>query len=106
MEQLLEMMTDSSLIGNIPSILVVFFGGYIFDIFGRRWTLFLSYFLYGIFIFLPVLTAPSVWAYNLLSNLFSLVLVPCFDSNPIVMDCALPSSYAKANSLTRIGYDV
>ena len=53
--------SELSLWGFPFAIVGVFVSGYIFDIVGRKWTLFVSFTLSSIFVFLIPYTAPHVF---------------------------------------------
>jgi MFS family permease len=59
-------------ISNVPSILMLILSGYIYDIIGRRKTLFASFFFGGVCLFLFPLSKPYIWLYVVSGCLFNI----------------------------------
>lgn len=86
----------------IPGFSMILLGGYIYDIFGRKFSMFLMLFLGGIsFIGIPLL-APHKGGYSL-----SILLINFFTSplsfSPIIQDYVAIESYGKAQAFSLMG---
>jgi len=77
-------------------------GGYIFDIFGRKITLFVLNFLCGLIICLMPWTSPNQNYYVIASVALNLVMTPIAYS-PIIQDCSQKESLGKAVALSMLG---
>jgi len=84
---------------TIPTIIFVLVGGYLFDIFGRRFTTYYSLLVTGaILVFFP-LAAPDANVFTGLVLAFSIANSPVSSSNPLLQDYCDEESFGKANSL-------
>jgi len=102
MKNVIDWEQASGNFGTIPGMVILFCAGFTFDIFGRKWTIAISFLFGGVSIFLYVLCAPSYSGYLIADLLFGFSLGPLGDS-PLVMDYAMKDSTAKLLSWRLIG---
>lgn len=81
-------------VSTIPGMAVLFFAGFLYDIFGRKVTISVSFLCGGISVFLYVLCSPHYSGYLVADLLFGFSLGPLGDS-PLVMDYAMKESTGK-----------
>ena len=86
-----------SMVGTIIS-------GYVYDIVGRRLTLFLSFFIGAILIFFIPYTAPNVFPGLFLIKIFFQICMTAPACCPLVADYIHKDSIGKAASLIGVGY--
>ena len=79
--------------------------GFIYDIFGRRWTIFCSFFLSGLCILSMPLGAPRQWVYIVGNCLFNFVLSP-IRASPLVLDYVTKQSRGTAISFGTMGFSI
>lgn len=86
-------------LNTIPTIIFVLVGGYLFDIFGRRFTTYYSLLVSGaILVFFP-LASPNADIFIGIVLAFSIASAPITSSNPLLQDYCEEESLGKANSL-------
>ena len=99
------MVTSSLIFWSIPgSIIATLLAGYVFDILGRRWTLFSTFGLASIFLFCVPYTAPDVYPWLLLVRVAIGMCVAAPLANPLVAVYVHKDSLGKAASFISIGY--
>ena len=86
-----------------PSIVMTILGGFIFDIFGRRLTVYYMLLIGGFaLVFFPVV-APSHTMYSVLATIVTLMIAPLLTSSPLIQDYVEKDSMAKANAISLMG---
>jgi MFS family permease len=82
---------------------MIILGGFIFDMFGRRLTIYYVLLIAGFaLVFFPVV-APSHTMYIVLVSIVTLMIAPLLTSSPLIQDYVEKDSMAKANALSLIG---
>lgn len=79
-------------------------GGYIFDIVGRRLTLFISFLIGSVFVYCIPYTAPSIFPGLLIVRIGMTLSVSAPASNPLLADYVDKESIGKAATLVSVGY--
>ena len=92
----------ASSINTLPSILVTFFGGYLYDIFGRQFTLYYLVLFSGLTLVLFPALAPEQSGYVLCAFLYNFFITPV-SNNPLVQDYVAKESRGKAVSFSFMG---
>jgi hypothetical protein len=82
---------------TIPSIVTSVIGGYIFDIYGRKFTAYYLLLLSALLICLNPKVAPNLTAYVWIQNLYSLLMSP-ISNLPLINDCVCKSSLGAVSS--------
>jgi 4-hydroxybenzoate polyprenyltransferase len=77
-------------------------GGYIFDIYGRKFTVYFSMLFSGLMIVFVPIAAPSRLGYVTFILLVNVLLSPCATA-PIIQDYVLKESYGKAQAFSKMG---
>ena len=96
-------MTLANSLTFIPIIVMVLIGGYVFDMFGRKFTTFYFILLGGFtLVFFPIV-APDQQMYKILVAVFSLMIAPLIISSPLLQDYVHPQSMGKANAISLMG---
>ena len=83
----------------------VFVSGYVYDIIGRKWTLFVSFTMASFFIFLIPHTAPHLFSLFLVRILFQICLTGPV-SSPLLADYIHKDALGKASALIGMGFVV
>ena len=83
----------------------VFVSGYVYDIIGRKWTLFVSFTMASFFIFLIPHTAPHLFSLFLVRILFQISLTGPV-SSPLLADYIHKDALGKASALIGMGFVV
>ena len=76
--------------------------GYIYDIFGRRWTIFWATFLGGLSLNIIPRGAPNEWMFIAGTSLFNLLICP-LQASPLIIDYVAKESIGTAISFGMIG---
>jgi len=107
---------NESELGTVSSLLVLvglpgamigtFLGGFIFDIFGRRFTLFMSFFMASVLTLTIPYTAPSVIPGLLIVRVLINFSNSMPSSNPLLADYVHKDSIGKAATLVGVGFIV
>ena len=107
---------DEDKLGSVSStiVLVSFPGamigtlgaGYLFDILGRKLTLFGAFFLGSIFVFCIPYTAPNIWPSLVIVRIFITTLFGSTASNPLLADYIHKDAIGKAAALVGLGFVV
>ena len=107
---------DESELGTISSLLVLvglpgamigtFMGGFIFDIFGRRFTLFMSFLMSSVLTLTIPYTAPSIVPSLLIVRLLINFSNSMPSSNPLLADYVHKDAIGKAATLVGVGFIV
>lgn len=88
----------------LPSMVATFFVGFIYDIVGRRWTLYLSFMISSTLMFFIPRTAPVVFPGLLLIRMaIAVFLVPPIAS-PLVADYLQKDAIGKGAALIGVGF--
>ena len=98
--------SELSLWGFPFAIVGVFVSGYIFDIAGRRWTLFVSFSLGSFFVFLIPYTAPHVFPSLFTVRILFQICLTAPVSSPLLADYIHKDSLGKASALIGMGFVV
>lgn len=69
-----ELQSKTSQLTNIPGIVMILIGGFLYDIFGRQMTLCIMTLVSGFIFILFPLVAPSPIMYIVVSSLYSLIV--------------------------------
>ena len=90
---------------SLPGAMIAtFFIGYIYDILGRRWTLFLSFATTSVLVFFVPYTSPVVWPNLFLIRMaISIATVPPICS-PLLADYVQSDALGKGAALIGIGF--
>lgn len=84
-------------------MVIVFIGGFTFDIFGRRITIFLCIFLSSIICFFTPYTSPTVYPWLLIVKIcYTMAIMPVFTNLP-VNDYITPDSRGKGIAMIHLG---
>ena len=83
----------------------VFASGYVYDIIGRKWTLFVSFAMASFFIFLIPHTAPHLFSLFIVRILFQISLTGPV-SSPLLADYIHKDALGKASALIGMGFVV
>ena len=87
----------------VPVIIMTLIGGYIFDMFGRKFTTFYLILLGGFsLVFFPII-APNQHLLKFSVAVYSLMIAPLIISSPLIQDYVYPESMAKANAISLMG---
>ena len=92
----------ASNINTWPSILVTFFGGYIFDIFGRKYTIYYIVLLSGFTLVLFPTFAPDKGGYIFCAVIYNFFVTPV-TNNPLIQDYVCKESRSRAVSFSFMG---
>ena len=105
---------DEDRIGRVSSMLVLvgfpgaivgtFAAGYLFDIFGRRMTLFTTFFLGSCFVYSIPWTAPSILPGLLIVRICITLLLSAPASNPLLADYIHKEAIGKAAAFIGLGF--
>ena len=87
---------------NVPIFIMLILSGYIYDIFGRRKTLFFAMFFTGCSLFLFPIGAPKLYLYVIAGCLFNLGTA-AINNNPLILDYVIKEDRGKAISLSIMG---
>ena len=101
-------------LGSISSTLVLagfpgaiggpFSAGYLFDIMGRKITLFSAFLLGSVFVFVIPYTSPSVFPGLLMARMMITTCLSAPNSNPLLADYIHKDAIGKAAALIGLGY--
>lgn len=84
-------------------MIMTFFTSYTYELFGRKWTIFLSYLSTAIVMFLIPYTAPS-WTYLVIARCAMGLTMAAPISNPLIPDYIKRSSRGQAVAMAGIGF--
>ena len=88
------------------AVIGTFSAGYLFDIVGRRITLFCTFFFGSWFVFAIPYTAPNVWPSLVIVRIFFTLLLAAPPANPLIADYIHKDSLGKAAALIGFGFVV
>ena len=100
--------TSSTIVlAGFPGAMVgTFFAGYLFDILGRRLTLFIAFFMASIFLAIIPYTSPSVYPGLLIVRIFFTLFSSAPSSNPLLADYIHKDAIGKAAAFIGLGFVV
>ena len=101
-EDATSLSAKASQLTSIPSIIMAFVSGYLFDIFGRKITLFLATTLSGLAYVLYAVYSPNQQLYQLNAVYFSIMIAP-FQASPLSTDYVRKESRGAAVGLAYMG---
>jgi len=81
-----------------------FFAGYLFDIMGRRLTLFLAFFTSSCFLLTVPYTSPSVYPWLLIVRILFTICISAPSSNPLLADYVHREAIGKAAAFIGLGF--
>jgi MFS family permease len=97
--------SSSLIFYSLPgSVLATFLSGYLFDVVGRKCTLFTAFFLSSLLLAAVPWTSPSVYPWLLVVKILLGICTSATLSNPLIADYIHKSALGKAASLSAIGY--
>lgn len=99
------LVSSSLIFYSIPgALLATFMAGYLFDIVGRRFTLFISFILSAALLFAVPYTAPNVYPWLLVVRIAIGITTSAPLSNPLVADYIHKNAVGKAASMVAVGF--
>ena len=97
--------SSSLIFYSLPgSVIATFFSGYLFDVLGRKVTLFGCFLIASLLLFAVPWTSPDVYPWLLLVRILIGIFSSGTLSNPLVVDYIHVTALGKAASLVAVGY--
>jgi MFS family permease len=97
--------SSSLIFYSLPGcVIATFFSGYLFDIFGRKITLFVSFLGASLLLAAVPWTSPNVYPWLLVIKIFIGILTSGTLSNPLIADYIHKTALGKAASLGALGF--
>ena len=104
-EDKLGSISSTLVLAGFPGAMVgTFSAGYLFDIMGRKITLFSTFLAGSIFVFIIPYTAPSVFPGLLMARMMITTCLSAPNSNPLLADYVHKDAIGKAAALIGLGY--
>jgi MFS family permease len=101
-EDATQIISDAQIYGVFPQYFIVIFLGYIYEIFGRKYVIFILILLCTVFTYLLPVTSPNKDLFVLISICGSVSVVPILNS-PLLQDYVEVESRGKAGGITVMG---